>query len=216
MAPTPMTLDPLLAVIEVSAIFVSAISGLIEAFRKRMDVVGVFAVAFVTAFGGGTLRDLLIDRRPLFWVQHQGYVWLVLALTLIAPPLLRATRHQVVDRLLQATDALGLGLFAISGASLTLAAGMPVIIVTLMGVVTGVFGGVMRDVLCNEVPAVFQDHQPYAVCAFCGCWVFVGLTGIGAESWLAFLAGAGTASGLRLAALAGGWRVPPWPPDREG
>ncbi|MCC6133745.1 MAG: trimeric intracellular cation channel family protein [Candidatus Contendobacter sp.] len=211
-----MTLDPLLAVIEVSAIFVSAISGLIEAFRKRMDAVGVFAVAFVTAFGGGTLRDLLIDRRPLFWVQHQGYVWLVLALTLIAPPLLRATRHHVVDRLLQVTDALGLGLFAISGASLTLAAGMPVIIVTLMGVVTGVFGGVMRDVLCNEVPAVFQDHQPYALCAFCGCWVFVGLNGIGAESWLAFLAGAGTASGLRLAALAGGWRVPPWPPDREG
>ena len=211
-----MTLDPLLAVIEVSAIFVSAISGLIEAFRKRMDAVGVFAVAFVTAFGGGTLRDLLIDRRPLFWVQHQGYVWLVLALTLIAPPLLRLARHQQVDRLLQATDALGLGLFAISGASLTLAAGMPLIIVTLMGVVTGVFGGVMRDVLCNEVPAVFQDHQPYALCAFCGCWVFVGLTGIGTESWLAFLAGAGTASGLRLAALAGGWRVPPWPPNREG
>jgi uncharacterized membrane protein YeiH len=210
-----MTLDPLLAVIEVSAIFVSAISGLIEAFRKRMDAVGVFAVAFVTAFGGGTLRDLLIDRRPLFWVQHQGYVWLVLALVLIAPPLLRAARHQVVDRLLRVTDALGLGLFAISGASLTLAAGMPLIIVTLMGVVTGVFGGVMRDVLCNEIPAVFQDHQPYAVCAFCGCWVFVGLTGIGAESWLAFLAGAGTASGLRLLALAGGWRIPPWPPDRE-
>lgn len=210
-----MILDPLLAVIEVSAIFVSAISGLIEAFRKRMDAVGVFAVAFVTAFGGGTLRDLLIDRRPLFWVQHQGYVWLVLALTLIAPPLLRATRHQVVDRLLRATDALGLGLFAISGASLTLAAGMPLIIVTLMGVVTGVFGGVMRDVLCNEVPAVFQDHQPYALCAFCGCWIFVGLNGIGAESWLAFLVGAGTASGLRLLALAGNWRIPPWPPDRE-
>ncbi|MBZ4192741.1 MAG: trimeric intracellular cation channel family protein [Candidatus Contendobacter sp.] len=210
-----MTLDPLLSVIEVSAIVVSTISGLIEAFRKRMDAVGVFAVAFVTAFGGGTLRDVLIDRRPLFWVQHQGYVWLVLILTLIAPPLLRVVRHQLVDRLLQVTDALGLGLFAISGASLTLAAGMPLIIVTLMGVVTGVFGGVMRDVLCNEIPAVFHDRQPYALCAFCGCWVFLGLTGIGAEAWLAFLAGAGTASGLRLLVLAGGWRIPPWPPDRE-
>ena len=68
-----MTLEPVLAIIEISAIVVFAISGLIEAVRKRMDVVGVFAVAFVTAFGGGTLRDVLLDRRPLFWVQHQEY-----------------------------------------------------------------------------------------------------------------------------------------------
>ncbi|RUQ36808.1 MAG: trimeric intracellular cation channel family protein, partial [Candidatus Competibacteraceae bacterium] len=169
-----MSLEPLLTVIEVAATVVFAISGLIEALRKRMDVVGVFSVAFVTAFGGGTLRDVLLDRRPLFWVQHQEYVWLVLALTLIAPPLLRLARHQWVDRLMQVTDALGLGLFAVSGASLALAAGMPALVAALLAVVTGVFGGVLRDVLCNEIPLVFRDHQPYAV------WAYIGLQAAGA------------------------------------
>lgn len=206
-----MTLEPLLVVIEISAIVVFAISGLIEAVRKRMDAVGVFAVAFVTAFGGGTLRDVLLDRRPLFWVQHQEYVWLVLALTLIGPPLLRVFRHQWVDRAMQATDALGLGLFAVSGASLALMAGMPLIVVVLMGVITGVFGGVLRDVLCNEIPVVFHDHRPYALCAFCGCWVFIGLDAAGAAAWQTLFAGAGVVTGLRLLALALNWRIPYWP-----
>jgi uncharacterized membrane protein YeiH len=204
-----------LTIIEISAILVFAISGLIEAVRKRMDIVGVFTVAFVTAFGGGTLRDVLLDRRPLFWVQHQEYVWLVLALTLIGPPLLRLIRNRWADRVMEITDALGLGLFAVSGAALALAAEMPLIVVVMMGVITGVFGGVLRDVLCNEIPVVFQDHRPYALCAFVGCWVFVGLDAVGAESWLTLLAGAGTAAALRLLALAFDWRIPPWPPDLE-
>jgi uncharacterized membrane protein YeiH len=87
---------------------------LTAAVRQRMDVVGVFSVAFVSAFGGGTLRDVLLDRRPLFWVEHQEYVWLVLAMTLAAPLLLRAVRHQLVDKVTEVTDAFGLGLFAIS------------------------------------------------------------------------------------------------------
>lgn len=210
-----MTLEPLLTLIEISAIVAFAISGLIEAVRKRMDVIGVFSVAFVTAFGGGALRDVLLDRRPLFWVQHQEYVWLVLVLTLIGLPLLRVLRHRWVNRVMEVTDALGLGLFTISGASLALAAGMPLIIVALMGVITGVFGGVMRDVLCNEIPMVFHDHRPYALCAFAGCWVFIGLNFIGAEAWLALLIGAGITAGLRLLALALDWRIPSWPHQIE-
>jgi uncharacterized membrane protein YeiH len=200
-----------LGIIEIAAIVAFAVSGLIESVRKRMDIVGVFTVAFVTAFGGGTLRDVLLDRRPLFWVQHYEYVWLVLALTLVGPPVLGLMRHRWADRVMQATDALGLGLFAVSGASLALAAEMPLIVVVMMGVVTGVFGGVLRDVLCNEIPVVFHDHRPYALCAFVGCWVFVGVDFVGAESWLALLAGAGATSGLRLLALALDWRIPSWP-----
>jgi uncharacterized membrane protein YeiH len=202
-----------LAVIEIAAICAFAVSGLIEAVRKRMDVVGVFTVAFVTAFGGGTLRDLLLDRRPLSWVQHQEYVWLVLGLTLAGPPLLGLMRHRWADRLMQATDAIGLGLFAASGAAFALAAGMPIIVVVLLGVVTGVFGGVLRDVLCNEIPVVFHDHRPYALCAFFGCWVLVGLDAAGAASWISLLAGAGTTTGLRLLALAMDWKIPSWPKE---
>lgn len=203
----------MLALIEIAAIVAFAISGLIESVRKRMDIVGVFTVAFVTAFGGGTLRDVLLDRRPLFWVQHHEYVWLVLALTLLGPPVLGVMRHRWADRVMQATDALGLGLFAVSGAALALAAEMPLVVVVIMGVVTGVFGGVLRDVLCNEIPVVFQDHRPYALCAFVGCSVFVGLDFVGAESWLALLVGAGVTTGLRILALALDWRIPSWPRD---
>jgi uncharacterized membrane protein YeiH len=197
--------------IEIVAIVAFAISGIIEAVRKRMDIVGVFTVAFVTAFGGGTLRDVLLDRRPLFWVDHHAYVWLVLGLTLIGPPLLGLMRHRWMTRLMEGTDALGLGLFAVSGAALAQTAGMPLIIVVIMGVITGVFGGVLRDVLCNEIPVVFQDHRPYALCAFVGCCVFVGVEAAGAASWIALISGAAVTTLLRLLAVALDWRIPPWP-----
>lgn len=202
----------MLTFIEISAIIVFAISGLIVAVRKGMDIVGVFTVAFVAAFGGGTLRDVLLDRRPLFWVEHQEYVWLVMALTLVVPPFAKFLGYRWAERVMQTTDALGLGLFAVSGAALGLAAELPLLPVVLIGVITGVFGGVLRDVLCNEIPVVFQDHRPYALCAFAGCWVFVGLEALGLASWLTLLAGTATTAGLRLLVLAADWRIPPWPP----
>ena len=206
-----MTLEPVLLAVEITAVIAFAISGLIEAVRKRMDIVGTFTVAFVTAFGGGTLRDVLLDRRPLVWVAHQEYIWLVLALALVVPWVVVLLRHQWVDWTLKISDALGLGLFAASGASLALAAGMPLIVIVMMGVITGVFGGVLRDVLCNEIPAVFYDHQPYAVCAFHGSWVLVVLHWLDFENWVGLLACVGVTTGLRLCALLFGWRLPAWP-----
>ena len=206
-----MGIEPLISVVEITAIVVSAVSGLIEAVRKRMDLFGIFAVAFTTAFGGGTVRDVLLDRRPLFWVQHHEYVWLVVALTVIAPLLLRVVRHRLAQQVLQATDAVGLGLFSISGASLAQAAGMPLIVVLIMGIITGVFGGVMRDVLCNQIPVVFQDHYHYALCALCGCLGYCALCGAGVEPGPALLIGAAIVTGLRLLVLACDWRVPRWP-----
>lgn len=205
----------MLALIEIAAICAFAISGLIESVRKRMDIVGVFTVAFVTAFGGGTLRDVLLDHRPFVWVAHQEYIWLVLGLTIAGPPLLRLMQHRAAVKLMQFTDALGLGLFAASGAALALVAGMPVTVVVLLGVITGVFGGVLRDVLCNEIPVVFQDHRPYALCAFIGCWVLVGLHTLEAPTWLSLTAGVVTTTGLRLLALALDWKIPAWPALRK-
>ena len=85
----------------------------------------------------------------------------------------------------------------------------------LMGVVTAVFGGVLRDIVCNDIPSAFSDHQPYAICAFAGGWVLVGAQATGAPSWLALLAAAGTATGLRAAALATGYTLPQWRSDRH-
>jgi uncharacterized membrane protein YeiH len=163
----------LIKFIEIMAILVGAFSGFIEARRKRMDLVGVFTVAFITAFGGGTLRDILLDHRPLFWVTHQEYAILIFIMALMASPLIRTLRQIVSERLIVIADAVGLGLFSIAGVSSALDANMPIFIASMMGVITGIFGGVLRDIVCNEVPMVFRDGKPYAICAFLGSWMFL-------------------------------------------
>jgi uncharacterized membrane protein YeiH len=163
----------LIKFIEILAILVGAFSGFIEARSKKMDVVGVFTVAFITAFGGGTLRDILLDKRPLFWVTHQEYAILIFVLALIAAPLIRTLRKIVSERLIVVADALGLGLFSIAGVSEALASGMPLFIASMMGVITGIFGGVLRDIVCNEIPMVLRDGKPYAICSFAGCWTYL-------------------------------------------
>ncbi len=210
-----MNLHPFLVAIEVGGTLAFAMSGLIEATRKRMDIVGVFSVAFVSAFGGGTLRDILLDRRPLFWIENQEYLWLVLAMVATAPLWLQTLRHKVGGRLMELADALGLGLFAISGATLADAAGMPALVSMMMGVVTAVFGGVSRDVLCNEVPKVYSDHRPYAMCALFGCGVFLALNATGLPLPITTLAGIATATGSRLLALVFDVRLPAWPAHRD-
>ncbi|RJG21303.1 trimeric intracellular cation channel family protein [Massilia cavernae] len=163
----------LIKFIEIMAILVGAFSGFIEARRKRMDLVGVFTVAFITAFGGGTLRDILLDLRPLFWVTHQEYAILIFVLALVASPLIRTLRHILSEKLIVIADAIGLGLFSIAGVSAALDANMPIFIASMMGVITGIFGGVLRDIVCNEVPMVFRDGKPYAICSFLGSWMYL-------------------------------------------
>ncbi|SAK50585.1 yadS protein [Caballeronia hypogeia] len=156
---------------EALAIFAYAFSGLIEARKRRLDAVGAFLVALVTAFGGGTVRDVLLSRRPFYWVEHQDYVLFIFAMSIFAPLFLRVTSRLFDQRALLVTDAIGLGLFSVSGTSIALDAQMPAFTATMMGVVTGVFGGVLRD----EVPLILRDSRPYAVCAFAGCWIYLGL-----------------------------------------
>lgn len=163
----------LIKILEILAILVGAFSGFIEARSKKMDVVGIFTVAFITAFGGGTLRDILLDKRPLFWVTHQEYAILIFLLSLVAAPAIRTLRKLISERLIVVADALGLGLFSIVGVSEALAAGMPIFIASMMGVITGIFGGVLRDIVCNEIPMVLRDGRPYAICSFGGCWMYL-------------------------------------------
>jgi uncharacterized membrane protein YeiH len=188
----------LIKFIEIMAILVGAFSGFIEARRKRMDLVGVFTVAFITAFGGGTLRDILLDKRPLFWVTHQEYAILIFVLALVASPLIRTLRQIVSERLIVIADAVGLGLFSIAGVASALDANMPIFIASMMGVITGIFGGVLRDIVCNEVPMVFRDGKPYAICAFLGSWLFLLMRKYGMPHDFALWSSATFISGLRL------------------
>ncbi len=210
--PTSPWLTLLLTAIEAAATVAFALSGLLEGARKRLDAVGVCVVAFLAAFGGGTLRDLLLDRRPFFWVEHATWLWGLLALCVAAMTLMRARHFAPTERAMQWPDALGLGLFSASGAQLALAQGLPAIVAVLMGVVTAVFGGVLRDIVCNEIPSAFSDHRPYAVCAFLGGWCVAGGLALGWSEGASLAAGVAVATGLRAGALVSGWQLPRWTP----
>jgi len=205
-----MSLSHALTAIEVAAILAFALSGLFAAARAGLDAVGVCVVTGLAAFGGGTLRDVLLDRRPFFWVEHAGWIWVLLALCIGAMVFLRARHFAPTERALQWADALGLGLFTASGTQIALDASMPAIVAVLMGVVTAVFGGVLRDIVCNEIPSAFRDRRPYAVCSFLGGWVLVGSDALGAPAWIGMLGAALAASLLRAVALITGWTLPEW------
>ena len=199
--------------VEALATLAFALSGLLAAARKGLDAVGVVVVAGLAAFGGGTLRDVLLERRPFFWVAHAEWLWALLALAALAMLFMRARHFAPTERAMQWPDALGLGLFTASGTELALAQGLPAIVAVVMGMVTAVFGGVLRDIVCNEIPSAFRDHQPYAVCSFAGGWVLVLSLEAGLGRGGAVAAAVGTATGLRALAIATGWTLPPWRPE---
>jgi uncharacterized membrane protein YeiH len=202
--------------LEMAATVAFALSGVMDAARKRLDAVGVCVVGFLAAFGGGTLRDLLLDQRPFFWVRHvdmavgraAACVWL--AMLLHAP----AGTSSSPKKPSSGRTRWGLGLFAAAGVDR--GAGRPAspaIVAVLMGVITGVFGGVLRDVVCNEIPTAFSDHRPYAVCAFAGGWAYVGLAGTAPGARLGGPAGlclAGSPPACAALAFWRNWQLPAW------
>ena len=134
-----------LQIFEIVGILAFALSGLIEAARKKLDLVGMAIVTGLASFGGGTLRDILLDRRPFFWVEHQEWIWVILIMCALALLFMRARHLEPTERSMQWPDALGLGIFAASGTQIALAMQMPALISVLMGVITGAFGGVSRS-----------------------------------------------------------------------
>jgi uncharacterized membrane protein YeiH len=166
-------LETFLITLEALGVLAFALSGIMEAARKQFDLVGVVMIGAVTAFGGGTLRDVLLDRRPFFWVEQEFWVWALILVGLALPFFFKATHIALTEKAILIPDAVGLGIFAAGGTHLALVAGMSPMIAVLMGVITAVAGGVLRDVLVNEVPRAFHDHQPYAAIAFAGGWVLV-------------------------------------------
>jgi uncharacterized membrane protein YeiH len=187
-----------------------ALSGLIEAARKKLDLVGMAMVSGLAAFGGGTLRDVLLDRRPFFWFENEIWVWIIIAICLGSIFFLRSRHLEPTERAMQWPDAIGLGAFTAGGTQLALSAGVPAVISVIMGVLTAIFGGVLRDIVVNEIPKAFSDHIPYAVIAFTGGWVVVGLNLLNVEAFVAVAVGAIFTIVLRVLALLLGWRLPIW------
>jgi uncharacterized membrane protein YeiH len=167
-------MNTLIKTIEVLGIIAFALTGIYEARRKGMDIIGVYSVAMITAFGGGSLRDIILNRHPLFWIEHYEYAVLVLVLSIAAAiSILDLFSKKNLVMVVLVLDALGLGSFSASGASVADKMGCAVFVSSLLGVATGVFGGVIRDIICNEIPYVFQRTELYATCSFLGAWSYL-------------------------------------------
>jgi uncharacterized membrane protein YeiH len=191
-------MENILLVLTYIAVTASAISGSLEARKHEMDIVGAVTIAFVTAFGGGTVRDLLLGRTPIFWVVDPWLSIVTFSIAIISFYRL----NTISNELLAIPDAIGLGLFSILGATYALQLNLSAIVAVLMGVITGIFGGVLRDLLCNRIPNVFrQSTELYATCSFIGTWIFVILKWLHVNALIASIIGASVIFLMRLLAI---------------
>lgn len=192
-----MTDLPILLLADRIGVFVFALSGGIAAVRKEMDLLGVIVLAFLTAVGGGTLRDLILDV-PVFWLED------TLALTLSAAGGLTAFfLYKTLEGLkpLRWADAAGLALFSVAGAAKAAGLGHDFVIILIMGTMTASAGGLLRDVVANRVPVLMLPGELYATAALLGSAVYGALRALGAHEPAAFAAGMAGAFALRAAAI---------------
>ena len=208
----------LLYALDLVGIAVFAASGALAAGRKRLDLLGVVVLALVTAVGGGTVRDLLLDRHPLFWLDDPTYLVVIVASALLTVAVARArlARRQALLNALLVADALGLALFSVAGAQIAERAGLPTVSIVLLGTVTGAAGGAIRDVLTAEVPLVLRRGNLYASAAIAGTAAYRALEAGGVHRDAAALAGMVIVAALRFAAIAWRWQLPEFELVEEG
>ncbi len=191
--------------LEHSSVAAASISGVVAARGRRIDLFGVLVLGVVTAFGGGTLRDLCLGDTPVFWIRDSRLVVTALLAACVTFIVARSRDLPLPGWLLELADAIGLALFAIIGTQKAFGQfGATPLAAVALGTVTGVAGGLLRDVILNEIPLVFRrDHTLYATAAAAGCVVYLCLVqwlpDLGASS--PFMIGAAVILVLRLAAL---------------
>lgn len=178
--------------------FVFALTGVISAGRKQLDLVGVLFISFVVANVGGTLRDLMLGAVPVFWIGEPVYLLVAVGTGLAFFVVLEYCTPPT--GLLTLADALGLAVFAVAGADKTLTLGFSPLIAVIMGMITGVGGGLVRDLLCGDIPVIFR-RELYATAALMGAAAYTGLRLWGMANWLASLGGVGLVMAVRLASL---------------
>lgn len=184
--------------IDLAGVAVFAASGVLAARDRDLDLLGVIVVAAITAIGGGTLRDLLLDRHPIFWVTDVWYLVVIITSAMLTVAYVRVWPPPSATLLV--ADTLGLALFALSGAQLAEAAQCPPLIVVLMGTMTGVTGGILRDVITAQVPLILR-REIYATAAIVGVAVYLALHALGMPHAPAFGAGMIVVVAVRLLAI---------------
>jgi len=191
--------------LDLIGVAVFAISGALAGLNRGLDLFGVTVLAAVTAIGGGTLRDVLLHRDPIFWVGAPSYIYTILAAVILA--LFGHSFFADLEQPMLIADALGLGLFAISGAQVAEEQKRAAVVVVLMGTITGVAGGVIRDLLSGVVPVLLR-RDIYASAAAIGVVVYLISQALRLRRTSAFIVSASTIVLLRLIALRYGLQLP--------
>ena len=195
----------MLITIYLIAITAEAMSGALAAGRRNMDIFGVAFIAFVTALGGGTIRDMVLGHFPIGWTQHPPYIYLVISAGLVTTLFARFMHH--LKTVFLVLDALGLIAFSLIGCEVALGMGYAPVVVIMAGMITGICGGILRDVLCNQVPVVFRQELYASVSlAVCSLYLVLRDLGLGTEANTLISFGLGLA--LRLCAIWRGWKLP--------
>lgn len=193
------------SVLDIIGTFAFAASGALTAMHKKMDIFGIFIIGFVTAIGGGTMRDVLTGNTPVIWMEQPYYVYLI-GLTVVLTILFRKYLAHL-SRSLFLFDTIGLGIFTILGVEVGLRAGLAPIICIALGAMTGCFGGVIRDTLCNKVPVIFHK-EIYATASIAGGIFFLLLYRIGTNPDINYLSTAGLIIVIRLLVVKYSIRLP--------
>ncbi|WP_378188430.1 trimeric intracellular cation channel family protein [Aquimarina sp. W85] len=161
------------------------ISGALSAMNRRLDLFGIFIIAFVTSVGGGTVRDVLIGQTPVIWMQNTTTIYLISFVTFLA--ILFRNKLDYLKKSVFLFDTIGLGIFTITGVETGINAGLDPIVSVALGTITGCFGGVIRDILCNEIPVIFRK-EIYATVTILGGICFMFMYSIGLDMTLTYIA----------------------------
>ncbi|MEL0614238.1 trimeric intracellular cation channel family protein [Marinomonas arenicola] len=195
----------MLTIVYLIAITAEAMSGALVAGRRNMDMFGVALIAFITALGGGTVRDILLGNFPVNWTQHPSYIYLTITAGLSTMVLARFMHR--LQKLFLLLDAMGLIAFTIIGCNVAQQLDYSLPVVIMAGIITGVFGGILRDILCDQTPQVLQ-HELYASVSLMVAVLYLVLQHYGVNEEITLLASFGSGLAMRLAAIRWSWSLP--------
>ncbi|MBP9955796.1 MAG: trimeric intracellular cation channel family protein [Pseudomonas sp.] len=195
----------MLTYIYIIAITAEAMSGALAAGRRNMDMFGVALIAFITALGGGTVRDLLLGNFPVGWTQHPPYIYLTIGAGLFTMLVARFMHH--LHKVFLVLDAMGLIAFTVIGCNVALQLEYSTPVVIMAGMITGIFGGILRDILCQRVPVVLR-HELYASVSMLVAMLYLLMEKLGINHDINLLAAFSFGLALRLAAIRWSWSLP--------
>jgi len=200
-------------VLDILGTIAFAISGALSAMNRRLDLFGIFIIAFVTAIGGGTIRDVLIGSTPVMWMENVLYIYLIGFVTILA--IVFRNKLNYLKKSLFLFDTIGLGVFTITGVETGIQNNLDPIISVALGAVTGTFGGVIRDILCNEIPVIFRK-EIYATACLIGALAYVTLYDLGVDADIIYVVTSLTVICIRIIVVKYHLTLPSFYPTSPG